>query len=446
MKVRLVSHASVLIESGDCVVWTDPWLSGKVFNDSWSLFPSAAWDDSLLGKIDYIWISHEHPDHFNIPTLRSLPDWFKRKTTILFQDLGSAKMVRAFTELGFHNVRLLGHRRIERLTQGTRAYCYYIGLMDSCLAVTDGTHTVLDVNDAQLTTRDCRRIVADVGRIEAVLNQFSIAFYSGLLDYQQPLRRMANGILDRMYRDHLALNARVTIPFASLMYFSSTENKYINEFYNTPASVFDRLGKAGVSVVVLYPGDTYELGRMHDSTNALKGYEKIYAARSALPYDQPSKVEFDQIARAFFAMVEHLDEKYPPSLLRALRPVTVRITDLGITAVFSVPERSLRIAAEQIEPDMLVGSQSLHFAFSKPYGFQTLGISGRLVIPAESRNLRLHRLLFSLDNAELYLRPRFLIRRGIMSFLRQRSSGGANLLFYVIRRMRHISPLEGFQG
>src|SRR5277367_6321865 len=135
MKVRLVSHASVLIESGDCVVWTDPWLSGKVFNDSWSLFPSAAWDSSLLGKIDYIWISHEHPDHFNIPTLRSLPDWFKRRTTILFQDLGSPKMVRAFMELGFPNVRLLGHRRIERLRQGSRAYCYYVGLMDSCLAV-----------------------------------------------------------------------------------------------------------------------------------------------------------------------------------------------------------------------------------------------------------------------------------------------------------------------
>lgn len=353
MKVQLVSHASVLIESDDCVVWTDPWLTGKVFNDSWSLLPSAAWDNSVLGKIDYIWISHEHPDHFNIPTLRLLPEWFKRKVTILFQDLSSTKMVKAFMELGFCNVRLLGHRRIEQLRPGTRAYCYYVGLMDSCLAVSDGMHTVFDVNDAQLTSRDCRRIVADIGAVDALLNQFSIAFYSGLLDHQEPLRRMAIGILNRMYRNHVDLKAQVTIPFASLMYFSSTENKYINEFHNTPARVFEQLGKAGADVVVLYPGDTYELGQMHDSARALARYEKTYAQRSYLPYDVPAGLEFDRIAQAFSERVEHLHENYPAYFLRLLRPVRVRITDLGIDAFFSVPERSLKLQRDKPTPTCL---------------------------------------------------------------------------------------------
>jgi len=446
MKVQLISHSSVLIDTGDCVVWTDPWLVGKVFNDSWSLSPCAAWDDSLLGKIDYIWISHEHPDHFNVPTLRSLPDWFKRKVTILFQDLNSFKMLSAFKELGFPNIRLLTHRKTNNLTQATRVYCYYVGLMDSCLAVADRIHTVLDANDAELTARDCRWIARDLGRIDILLNQFSIAFYSGLLDYQEPLRRMAAGIIERIYQNHIQLGAEVTIPFASLMYFSSTESKHINEFHNTPGTVFERFRRGGKRVAVLYPGETYKLGRPHDSTAALKKYKRIYAERASLPYDEPHRVEIDLIARAFLRLADHLHERYPAVLLGALKPLTVRITDLGTSVVFSIPGRSFRIAPRYADPDMLVSSQPLYFSFANPYGFQTLGISGRLKIPRDSANLRLHRLLFSLNNAEVYLRPRFLFTREVMNFLRRRSSGGINLVGYVIKRLRQISPLESFGG
>jgi UDP-MurNAc hydroxylase len=353
-------------------------------------------------------------------------------------------MLSAFKNLGIPNVRLLTYRKINNLTQATRVYCYYVGLMDSCLAVADSTHTVFDGNDAELTARDCRRIARDLGRIDVLLNQFSIAFYSGLLDYQEPLRRMAEGIVERIYQNHIQLGAEVTIPFASLMYFSSTESKYINEFHNTPRSVFERFRKGDKRVAVLYPGDTDELDRPYDSTSALKKYERIYAERASLPYDEPHRVEIDQIAYAFLRLVDHLHDRYPAIVLAALKPVTVKVTDVGTSVVFSIPGRSFRMVPGHAEPDMLVSSQALYFSFANPYGFQTLGISGRLRIPRDSANLRLHRLLFSLDNAEVYLLPRFLFTREIMKFLRRRSFGGLNLIEYVIRRMRHLSPLESF--
>ena len=84
MKVKLVSHASVIIQCLDLQIWTDPWLIGKVFNESWTMFPSPAFAESMLEDVNYIWISHEHPDHFNIPTLRSLPTSFKERVVILF--------------------------------------------------------------------------------------------------------------------------------------------------------------------------------------------------------------------------------------------------------------------------------------------------------------------------------------------------------------------------
>ena len=85
MKIRLVSHASVLIKTATAGIWTDPWFVGKAFNDSWALWPRAAYDVEMLEQVDYVWISHEHPDHFSIPSLRALPENLKRRVTVLFQ-------------------------------------------------------------------------------------------------------------------------------------------------------------------------------------------------------------------------------------------------------------------------------------------------------------------------------------------------------------------------
>src|SRR5271167_2871368 len=105
MKVQLVSHASVIIESNSTVIWTDPWLFGKAFNNSWALVPPPEpVGEALLDKITHVWISHEHPDHFHIPTLRSLPASFKERVTVLYQKLNSEKMIAAFKRLGFKNI------------------------------------------------------------------------------------------------------------------------------------------------------------------------------------------------------------------------------------------------------------------------------------------------------------------------------------------------------
>ena len=134
MEIRLISHASVVIRT-DVSIWTDPWLFGKAFNDSWSLFPPPAMDDSLYDSVDYLFISHEHPDHFHIPTLRSLPDAFKQRVTILFQENNSDKVFKALNKFGFPNTRALPHDKIVDLTDKTQIYCYQAGSMDSAFGV-----------------------------------------------------------------------------------------------------------------------------------------------------------------------------------------------------------------------------------------------------------------------------------------------------------------------
>jgi hypothetical protein len=437
MDIRLVSHASVLIKCPDLCIWTDPWLFGKAFNESWSLFPPAAFDESLLQEIDYIYISHEHPDHFHIPTLRNLPPDFKQRVTVLFQENNSEKMFAAFKRLGFRHMRALPHRKIERLSDATVVYCYQVFQMDSCLAVMTANKSILNANDAEINARDCELIRQDVGAIDVVLNQFSIAGYSGLTDYERRLPQMAMRILRNILANHRDLGAKVTIPFASFIYYCNVNNKYINAFANTPGDVFSFFKQHGSRAAILYPGDTYRIGAPYDSSSALRRYEALYATMDQVPYDPavPS-VPLSEIAKAFSKLVQHLYEKYPRAVLRLLRPVKVHVPDLETTLAFSVPDGKFRVLDSAEEPDLVINSQPLHFCFAYPYGVQTLGSSGWYTVVRRFRNWRRHRILFSLNNAEIYLRPKYLFMRKNLKFFRRRSSGALRQLVHRLELMQ----------
>lgn len=435
MEIRLISHASVIIKS-DVSIWTDPWLHGKAFNDSWSLSPQPAFDEALYDEIDYIFISHEHPDHFHIQTLRSLPEAFKKRVTVLYQKNNSEKMLNAFKRLGFHEIISLPHRETVKLTEKTNVYCYQAGTMDSALGVINDNEVVLNLNDCEVNTGDCQRILSDLGKVDVVLNQFSIAGYSGFQDYENHLPRQSRNILDKMMANHLDLRAKVTIPFASFIYFSSEDNKYINDYSNKPQDVADYFAEKNQKLAVLYPGEVYRTGTEHDSTADLSRFREFYDSMETLTYDASEIIPLEKIVAAFNNLVKHLHEKYPVALLRALlKPVAVRIPDLDRTIVFSVASGEFR-EDSKAEPDLIIKSQPLHFGFSYPFGIQTLGVSARYTLIKNFPNWRNHRILFSLNNAELYLRPKYLLAPQNLKFFKERLPGAWNQFLYRLKVMR----------
>jgi metal-dependent hydrolase (beta-lactamase superfamily II) len=171
MKIKFISQASVIIETEDAKIWTDPWLFGTSFNDSWKLYPAPEFDENLLEDIDFLWISHEHPDHFHIPTLKSLPDSFKKRVTLLFQNNNSDKMPNAFKMLGFDKIELLNNRKVTRITQKTEVHNYQVGQMDSSLAVISMGNVILNLNDCEINKNDAKKLSKDLGKIDILLNQ-----------------------------------------------------------------------------------------------------------------------------------------------------------------------------------------------------------------------------------------------------------------------------------
>ncbi len=95
IRVTFVNHATVLIQMDGLNILTDPVFSERVGPASWFGTrryrpPGIRFDD--LPPIDVVLLSHDHYDHFDIPTLRRLANRFHPK---FVTGLGNVALLRA---------------------------------------------------------------------------------------------------------------------------------------------------------------------------------------------------------------------------------------------------------------------------------------------------------------------------------------------------------------
>jgi UDP-MurNAc hydroxylase len=232
MKVTMVSHASVLIEDGPIVLLTDPWLIGEVFNESWSLLCPPLLTPATLQGVTHIWISHEHPDHLHFPTLKAIPAEQKANITLLYQRHFSSRVFDSLTSLGFRRVIKLPLGRWLDLGGDVSIMCCSVGTIDSLLVVRSTRGTVLNVNDCVISPWAARAIAEGIGPVDVLLPQFSIASWAG--NPGDTKIAAADEVLRRARLYIRTFKPKVTIPFASFVYFSHDENRYMNAWINTP--------------------------------------------------------------------------------------------------------------------------------------------------------------------------------------------------------------------
>jgi len=436
MRIKLLCHASVLISTEDCVVMADPWFVGGAFNDSWSLWPAPAVSHEDMDATTHLYISHEHPDHFHFPTLKSLPAEFKSRVNVIFQYNNSNKVTDALKKLGFSKFTVVKHRHTVEISPKTQAYVYQQGLMNSGLGLISGGQKVFNINDAEFSHRDCQIISKDIGTWDVVLNQFSMAGYGGNPNRAATLTKAASRILGTMMENHRDLGAKATIPFASFIYFSTIYNSYMNEFGNKPRTVHQAFQGAGLTANILYPGDTWDLNQPdYDSESALSRFDQSETELQAVQLRVPTPIPLEAIESSFQKLAKHLKAHYGALLLSMLKPVVIRIPDINQTIRIHIRSASFeRLDANQ-DPELEIDSDALNFAFSWPWGVQTLGVSARATVFKNIRNWKFHRAIFALNNAEIYTKGKQLFTSRNMEFFKTRFTGSVNQLFHQLKRM-----------
>ena len=130
--ITFVNHASVIFSYKKIHLITDPWLFGSAFNNNWDLISKSKMQIKDFESITHIWFSHEHPDHFAIQVLRSIPEEIRKKIHVLFQDTLDHRVAKKCREFGFH-VTEMKHNKLYKLDDEFNVKCNPYGFYDSWL-------------------------------------------------------------------------------------------------------------------------------------------------------------------------------------------------------------------------------------------------------------------------------------------------------------------------
>jgi hypothetical protein len=435
--IQFLNHACIKIITDKVSVVSDPWWSGSIFNNGWSLIWTSEQLFQLASDSDFVWISHEQPDHFSPPFFWRLDD---EKPIVLFQATRDRRVARYLTNRGFTVLELQNHgycqlSSVDRLTVGKN------GLYDSWSLFESAQQKILNLNDCVIKTDgDLRAVKKHVGHIDVLLTQFSYAGWVGDRSKKRLRERAAKRRLEVVRRQIQYLEPDFVIPFASFAWFCHEENAYLNDSVNRIEDVLDVCAGLESVPIVMQPMETWRIGEAHDNTPAIRFWENAYNAISTLqPQRLQSSIEVSclrsgctEYQRRVFARNSPAWMKILASVpvLRLFRPVHIRLADIGTTVRFSFFD-DLREVGQAPSHDIEMSSESLAFIFAHDYGWDTLMVNARF--RATKRGLDLVMRNFAIGNLNG-------IGWSIGLPIVWRLFSDANLVWLVLRELKNINP------
>ena len=102
MKLTFLQSASVILESNGAKILCDPWLTNQVYYGSWAQYPPYDFKPEKFEDLDYIYISHAHPDHCESKTLSKL----RKDTPVLIHDFPQKFLKRYIENFGYDVIEL----------------------------------------------------------------------------------------------------------------------------------------------------------------------------------------------------------------------------------------------------------------------------------------------------------------------------------------------------
>ena len=156
--IKLINHSSIYINNvnDNIGILTDPWYAGLAFNNGWSLLYQNNDNDikNLLEKVNYIFISHEHPDHFSVKFFIDYEKEIKKnKIIILFQETRD-KRVENFLKKKEFIINILKNENTIDLSQNLKLTIFKQGHMDSSFLLETENFCHLNINDCEFLDRE----------------------------------------------------------------------------------------------------------------------------------------------------------------------------------------------------------------------------------------------------------------------------------------------------
>ena len=386
MKIEFVNHSSFIVEYKDTRIICDPWLEGSVFNNGWSLISESKFTYDDFANINYIWFSHEHPDHFFPPNIKKIPPQYREKITVLFQHTKDKRVLNFCKKLEFKNVIELYPNQWFK-AGSIDLLCEHFQEGDSWICFKTPDLTYLNTNDCGIVNKhEAIKILNKVKKVDLLFSQFSYAYWVGNPEDTELRFAMALEKLARFKFQCDIFKPQITIPIASYIYFSHIENNWLNDNVNTPRKTYDYLKKnTSTEPVILYVGEEYDFGAKHDSESSITKYQKDFDRITNVNlYSKTETVDLADIQKAASSFIKDLNEENSALLKRKLVPSYIYISDYKEAFRLSLHGFE-KLNKTESTCDVSLTSENLLFCFQHPYGLDTTQINGRMLKPKEGK-------------------------------------------------------------
>jgi UDP-MurNAc hydroxylase len=386
MKIRFVNHSSFIVEHDGKKIICDPWLEGKVFLNGWKLLSPTLFKYEEFADIDYIWFSHEHPDHFFPPNLKKIAPEHKKNITVLFQETIDKRVRDYCVNAGFKAVVEMKPDQFIAITPDFRVMCEHFLEGDSWICFQSKGQTILNANDCgMLNKSDLKEVLHKIGgKVDVLMTQFSYAFWAGNPEDVAERKKIADDKLLLVKAQCDYLKPSITIPIASFVYFCHEENKYLNDEINTAQKTYDYIrNHTSSEPVVLYNDEVYEYPKPHDSLASIAKYKADLdrVLREPASFDSMvASVPEEQLQQEAGKLIKDLNDNNLFFVKSQIKEAHVYITDMKATYSLSLNG----FKREQQPPhaaDVALSSELLLWCFKYPFGLDTVQISGRFRKP-----------------------------------------------------------------
>jgi UDP-MurNAc hydroxylase len=387
MNITFLNHASYILESENTKILFDPYLYGTAFNNSWKLFNEEKHD---LSDINYIFFSHEHPDHFQVDFIKNHFNERRDEITILYQETYDKRIKTFCSKLGYNFLELPNYKEIL-LENDLKITLGKVPFYDSWVMVSNSEKNILNVNDCVLEdpslVHTIKKISGD-SKIDVLLTQFS---YAGFADYQHRSIN-AKSQLETIKLQDTILKPKNIIPFASFIYFAHKESFYMNDFINTP-EITETFLKNNISgnTIWLKPNEKWKVNEKKDNHTSIAYWMQFYNNINSLPKVDPGEsvniLELEKKYQKYITRIKSKNNRFLLSIYNIAlgKYVNMHLYDIdtfikinlltGIITLQNKPENFIKLHSE-----------TLAFVFDFDFGIDTFSVSARFESDAELFN------------------------------------------------------------
>lgn len=408
--IKFLNHASFLVESKKTKLICDPYLYGTAFNEGWNLIAQEKIYN--IKDFNFIWFSHEHPDHFSIPFLKSIPEKKRNNITVLFQETYDKKVLNFCKNLGFKTYELSDHTEFE-LCEDFKIKIGRFPLYDSWVLFTVGGKKILNTNDCIFKSSESVKLVKNhVGKCDVLFAQFS---YAGWIDSKENCESRLKCARDQLRNIQIQaeeFKPSYIVPFASFVYFSHEENNYMNSEINRPRATIDFIQRECVGApILLRPNEVWDGESFKNNSSSLEYWERKYLEiENRKPNKSGRSISFEELVHKSKNAINRVKQKNNYLILLLfqffglMNPVIFHLTDQNKKFCFDWKRGLISYKGDLPKTAVSLHSESLAFMFDYDFGQDTLKVNARFESTIQGKK-ELTRLfsVFSLNNAGRFI-------------------------------------------